>query len=212
MFGFEKLFPGVEQAWKCVNLDQEYAALPTFQPHTGLRDVSAQNALLYDVSEGNRVCTYGGFGEDRSRLWSGFEPDHALMIHIGVDFNNLLPGQVVTSLTEGRVVHVLNDPHEFNGWGRRVIIQTGDLYFLYGHLDPRRETVSLGNKVQPGMEIGQLGDGTNNGGWFAHLHVQVMHESFINHSSTVTLDNVDGYVFTQDLALCAGILNPLHFL
>lgn len=206
---FSKLFPGADQCWTCVDLDEAYTRSPLFRHGIGLRDPNDQNALLDEISLNNRLSTYGGFGEDRSRLWAGFEPDHELMIHVGVDFNNLQPGQVVSSLTEGRVVHVLNDSAPFNGWGQRVMIQTGDLFFLYGHLNGQAgRQVKVNDRVLPGTEIGHLGDASQNGGWFTHLHLQVMHQSYVN---TTPFDAIDGYVFTRDLTQTAGILNPLAF-
>ena len=131
------------------------------------------------------------------------------MIHLGVDFNNLQVGQPVLSLSEGAVFHAWHDLLSCNGWGYRVMIKSGNIFFLYGHLDPKYPK-EVGQTIKQGEEIGRIGSEKVNGGWFPHLHLQVMHSSYV--AQFRNLELLDGYVFSTDLATTAGILDPMKFL
>lgn len=108
------LFPFVkpELPWLHVNLQREYLE----RKIGSMKNLVNQNELLDKVSVKGRYRTYGGFGEDRSKLWEGFEKHGQPMIHLGVDFNNLPVGQRVCSMSDGKVIHVLKDRGSFNGW------------------------------------------------------------------------------------------------
>jgi len=216
------LFPGLpDKPWKKVDLNHEFLVeLKTNQYVPNMRSLKDQDALLEKVSYNEECYTYGGFGEDRSDLWDGFEPKMKKMIHLGVDLNNLPPGQCVGSATQGTVVHIMNDKTRVNGWGNRIIIcfEVGvarkfkptlyvKTYFLYGHLDPAKCPLKLGDKVKGGDIIGYIGDGEVNGGWFPHLHLQIMTEQFVKKFKT--FEEIDGYSENvDDLKL---LVNPLQF-
>lgn len=130
--------------------------------------------------------TYGGYLEDRTLLWNGFEPDMKRMIHLGVDLS-LPAGRVVASPRDSVVIHILRDTTTFNGWGGRIILKMSDHPFpfvLLGHLHPDRIRVAMGDTVREGQVVGELGDEAVNGGWFPHLHIQQMSRLW---------KNLDGY-------------------
>lgn len=199
MSTFQKLFPKLVASdnWKPVNLDAEYRK----RPHLNMKHIPDQLRLLDEVYQAMGARTYGGFRENRSAIWEGFE-DSKTMIHLGVDFNNLEPGEPVASLTPGHVVHVLVDKSPFNGWGTKVIIATPTEYFLYGHLTncPFRE----GDHLQAGDLIGEIAPPEQNGGWFPHLHLQVMDKAKLN----VPISQVDGYEF--EAGQVSGVIDPLQ--
>jgi hypothetical protein len=158
-------------------------------PRAGLnvRDPAAQSTLAPDYS-------YGGFMEDRTDLWRGFEPDMKQMIHLGVDLS-APAGTPVACPARAVVCNVMRDATPFNGWGGRVIVclfEGAFPYVLLGHLHPNSITVNTGEVVDAGHVIGVLGGGDSNGGWFPHLHVQQMSKVW---------DGCDGYAEADAPAL-----------
>jgi hypothetical protein len=217
------LFPGSPcKPWKKVNLNDEFLLeLKKNQYVPNMRSLKDQDALLKKVSYDDECYTYGGYGEDRSDLWDGFEPKMKRMIHLGLDLNNLPVGQAVASISSGAVVHIMNDKTRVNGWGNRIIIcydygfiskfqpiRYTKSYFLYGHLDESKCPVKLGDKIKQFDIIGYIGEGKSNGGWFPHLHLQIMSEQFLEKFKTY--EEIDGYSENvDDLKL---LVNPLEFL
>ena len=174
-----------------------------------MKNVEHQNNLLSILSDQDRFYTYGGFGEDRTKLWEGFEPEALKMYHLGVDFNNLPVNQQVASLSDGQVVYILNDKTKFNGWRTRVIIKDYQTYYLYGHLNKTPLTINqIINKYDI---IGEIGDTNENGGWFPHLHLQIMQQKYIDKFNSLL--DIDGYDFIKDITHfdSMGILDPMKF-
>jgi len=197
------LFPGLpDLPWKAVDLQREFLD----RKYPSMKDVEEQHRLLWELSEEGRYRTYGGFGEDRSQLWAGFETHGQPMIHLGVDFNNLPVCQPVGALEAGRVIHVFRDASSFNGWGGRVMVQSqNDTVLLYGHL----QFCSLpetGDQVQQGQIIGYVASDQSNGGWFPHLHLQRMTRQYVDSFPRWTL--IDGYA----AEVPEGILDPMTLL
>lgn len=180
------LFPKLDRKeWVEVNLDSEFLK----QPHLNMKDPAEQQKLVDSLSNDNTVRTYGGLGEDRSNIWNGVVDADVGYIHLGIDFNNVSAGEPVASVCDGEVVLSCMDKTQLNGWGGRVIIRdVNKLYYLYGHLDNLEHKV--GYQIKQGETIGVIGDSSINGGWFTHLHYQVMDESFI---AAFKLDQIDGY-------------------
>jgi len=215
------LLPSVAQATK-VDLNAEYLKSPV-----NMFSTDEQCRFVAGIS-GNEV-TYGGFGEERSDLLAGFEkeaeenakaaaaaaPEVAprqrfRMTHLGIDINNLDVGQMVCSLTDGIVFHVLDDETAMNGWGTRIITFDGDdTYCLYGHLS--KTTHRAGDVIYKTDLIGRIGAPAENGGWFPHLHLQVMTSLYMeDYRGRYT--SIDGYSFYQKVSDLRGIVDPETFL
>ncbi len=143
--------------------------------------------------------TYGGFLEDRTVLWRGFETQPN-MLHLGIDINNLQPLTPVSTPCDAEVFHVMTLTG-FNGWGARIILKMDTpfqscSYLMYGHLDPESLPV-IGTRVQKGDVVGKIGDITKNGDWFCHLHVQLNTDYFMKLFEK-RLDKLDGYALTDE--------------
>jgi hypothetical protein len=219
-------------------------------PDVGIFDCEPANRMHSTSSNKKPVATYGGFGELRTDLWNGFEPcicgDSAdvgastnkrkctcVMLHLGVDFNNLKPGTLVKSICDGYVAHIMDDnkvdtvdgnidkddrdntasgdknAKTKNGWGGRVIVYDTSkrLYVLYGHLDPKT-LPALGMCVERGQYLSTIGSQAVNGGWFCHLHLQVMTSDYV--SKFPNLDLLDGYDLTRS-TIPDGVLDPFEY-
>ncbi|MDC7997289.1 aminotransferase class III-fold pyridoxal phosphate-dependent enzyme [Gilvibacter sediminis] len=98
-------------------------------------------------------------------------------VHLGVDF--WLPAQTpVHTLHKGEVVIAVNDQGN-KEYGGLVVIKHQEagleFYTLYGHLIPETAlTHNLGDIIEAGGMVGQLGAAHENGSWSPHLHYQFM--------------------------------------
>jgi murein DD-endopeptidase MepM/ murein hydrolase activator NlpD len=202
---YDSLFWSDGTPWQHVNLDDLYVQKIKMSP-LDMKKEKDQDALL-SYAKKEKTRTYGGFGEVRKNIWKGFEPENPIMLHLGIDFNNLEPDTIVYHVTDGKVIHVMLDFAKFNGWGGRVIVhnEQKDLYVMYGHLNPYVLPVT-GAIVRKGESIGRLGSFEQNGGWFCHLHLQVMTKEFVQRFDG-KLDKLDGYWMEENLP--NGVLNPM---
>lgn len=197
----DKLFPGLVGTWKQVNLEELY----TEQKDLNMFDINDQYKLLSHAAQNDSsTLTYGGFGENRSNLWNGFSYPSPI-IHLGIDFNNLPVGQPIASATDGIVADSWVDETDFDGWGGRVVIKDNSgIYWMYGHLDST--ILPMNTSVRKGDIIGKIGNSKVNGGWFPHLHLQVMTEEFVG--TNPNWRKIDGYA----TSLPAGVLDPIKIL
>lgn len=192
---------------------------------SGLRAVSTINnpmsnvinqCKLLDDLGSDATCkdvynTYGGFGENRFNIWRGFEPSVRKMTHLGVNLNNLPPGALVVSCWKGVVCHTLVDTSMFNGWGGRIILKLDNpiivddvkvstrytfSYVMFGHL-ARGGLPPIGTIININDTIGRIGTSLENGGWFPHLHLQVMSQAYIDVHTN--MEKIDGYDFNQSI-------------
>lgn len=197
-------FPNLKSVarWQKVDLGHLYTVVKL----ENIRDTVAQERLVnLATNKPTFTHSYGGFQEDRTVLWDGFEKDAKRMIHLGVDFNNLDAGEAVIVPFDVELIHYYRDNTLFNGWGGRLIFKILDSqhekypYILLGHLDPN--SIIAKRIFKAGEMVGVVGDWHNNGGWFRHLHVQQMSSMFVDLYKH-DLKLLDGYAFDA--------LNPEH--
>jgi hypothetical protein len=94
-----RIFPGlVPQMWTPVNLAANFQQ----HAHLDMRNPENQEILL-----AHTPFTYGGFLENRTHLWDGFEPTMKYMIHLGVDVS-APAGQSVAVTCDATVIDVLH--------------------------------------------------------------------------------------------------------
>ena len=98
-------------------------------------------------------------------------------MHLGIDF--WLPAFTpVHALFDGKVVMAVNDEGD-KEYGGLIVLKhqvDGVIFFtLYGHLTAQSATKhKLGDFIQKGEKIAELGDYKENGNWAPHLHFQIM--------------------------------------
>lgn len=165
-----------------------------------MKTIGLQEELLtYLQKKYDTKYTIGGYLEDRSRLWAGFEESEK-MLHLGVDINNLEVGESVSIPCDAVVIHVFKDESKMNGWGGRLIFKMsrpyrGADYLLYGHLD--HDLPLVGTAFKKGDIVGRIGNSDENGGWFIHLHVQLVTQLMIDRFKN-DLRYIDGYLLDKD--------------
>lgn len=100
-------------------------------------------------------------------------------VHLGIDVG-AAPGTAIHAPLAG-TVHSLHDNDAPGDYGPTIILEhpASDgrpvFFTLYGHLS--RESLnrlSVGDRVPAGDLLGWLGDVSVNGGWWPHVHVQVL--------------------------------------
>jgi peptidoglycan LD-endopeptidase LytH len=124
----------------------------------------------------------GGYGEDRSdyssdlfRPADGSEPR---TVHLGLDIFSA-PGTRVFAPLEG-IVQSFADNNQPGDYGPTLILEHAPapglvFWTLWGHLSrDSLKTVAVGRAVAAGEPIGWLGAQAENGGWPAHLHLQLI--------------------------------------
>jgi murein DD-endopeptidase MepM/ murein hydrolase activator NlpD len=142
--------------------------------------------------------TYGGFLEDISKILYKFDKT---MIHLGIDIN-IYEGTKVSVPIDCKIINIYNDISNENGWGFRILFELIESYknakyMIYGHLAYNKD-LYIGQICKKGDIIGVIGNYNENGGWFPHLHVQLMTNNFIkfyyNEENNINyLDEIDGY-------------------
>lgn len=156
----------------------------------------------YINKELKRVCGFnvgvGGYGEDRSDVWSGTYLDkNENYIHLGVDIN-FKEGTCICSPCDGELIETFTDTDTKMGWGGRIIIRhkKSSPFILFAHLRPTGLTDR--KRIKKGDVLGQVGTWPENGNTFEHLHLQFRNSD--------DFENMDGYGTKLDL-----INNPCPF-
>ena len=86
--------------------------------------------------------------------------------------------------TANGTVKALYNFSSYQNYGGLILIEhqnvDGSLVVsLYGHLDPYKFVVSVGQEVQRGQLIGYIGDPSVNGGWPEHIHYGIRNGGYV---------------------------------
>ena len=100
-------------------------------------------------------------------------------VHLGIDVG-AAPGTAIHAPIDG-IVHSLRNNDAPGDYGPTVVLEhpaTSDhpvFWTLFGHLNHETlQRLKVGQQVRAGDVVGWLGDVTVNGGWWPHVHVQVI--------------------------------------
>ena len=128
----------------------------------------------YDVG-----WSVGGYLEDRSAGLSKYPQmrDEKRYYHLGVDINFPKCTPIFAPLN-GEVVRSEYEPGEGN-YGGLVVLRCHEngttFYLVFGHLE-RATLPEIGSKIAADEQVARIGDFHDNGGWYQHLHLQVLTE------------------------------------
>lgn len=136
--------------------------LPSGQVHSGGHNV-------WPVPSTHHVTT--GFRVPGSHWSLGF--------HTGIDFGDANTGDTVVASSPGKVLVAGYGPE--TSYGKYVVIQSGGIRCYYGHLS--MTTVSVGQQVNVGQKIGEVGNTGNSFG--AHLHFECRKAPYTFSSSSL---------------------------
>jgi hypothetical protein len=114
-------------------------------------------------------------------------------MHLGIDFN-VPEGTKVALLRRARVTRIIKDKDQRGGWGGMVLWKLLDSpnYLIYGHLK-HNMNLNIGEIHEEDEVFAEIGAPSENGGWWPHLHLQMMDETFINEFKN-NLSKIDGYL------------------
>lgn len=181
------MFPSLKGKWGGIDLDEcvgTYHVDWLFAKRNPLLDADKQTEFVNEMhKEMERDYSYGGYLEDRSNLWRGHYHDPDSMFHLGMDFN--VPAGTEVALPHGGdVVYIGEEKDQNGGWGGRIDFKSRTLpvYFIIGHLDPAsiwqfhpsKQPRSWAGWYPQQHVIGLVGDSSVNGGWYPHVHLQVV--------------------------------------
>lgn len=144
--------------------------------------------------------SFGGWMESRSVLWQGsYLDEDERHIHLGVDYN-VPEGTGISVHRSSSVIRVDDDHPEAHGWGNRVIVhdQQADVMVVFAHLDTP-VGIRIGDTLEPGHIFAKVGDPSKNGGWFPHLHVQLIKPDYYHFLLKNDLRDLDGYGKVEDI-------------
>ena len=101
--------------------------------------------------------------------------------HLGLDI--IVPYNSVVFCPLDGYVHKLGKENKKGNYGGYLVlkhkIKDQTLYSLYGHIKTPHK-VQLGQKILAGQELARIGKETDSGGWFCHLHFQIITQKAIN--------------------------------
>ena len=199
------LFPELKNAkWAKINLNTE-----SLKTTIDTSDSAACDIWIQSLHKARKVdYSYGGFLEDRSNLWKNhYNKEIGAFIHLGVDFN-VPAGTKVALLKKAQVINVFVDEDQHGGWGGMVLWKVIDepQYIIYGHLKHNIE-LKVGQVYEAGTVFGTIGESNENGGWFPHLHLQLMDQKFID-AFEEDIEEIDGYLPTNH-PLLKHVIDPV---
>lgn len=164
----------------------DYAPIDLSRQHPGCADgaLLTQDGIERAVEERRQQAgarfLYGGYLEDRCiylaspHFQQGATPR---TIHLGVDLW-APPGTPLYAPLPSRVVGLAYNDNPLD-YGSTIILEHpgGDepYYSLYGHLSRvSLHRLDLGQLLEPGDPFATIGLPEENGGWYPHLHIQLI--------------------------------------
>jgi len=179
------VMPFAPRSHRCLHLDLSDNNIP-------LRSIDSADPVLFGTwieaqrRAVNADYVAGGYAEDRplyrnspTFIVDAAVPTAARTLHLGVDLW-LATATPVFAALPGRI-HSAQDNAGDHDYGPTLILEhvlDGQRFFcLYGHL--ARRSLDLhrpGDSVAAGDRIGWIGAISENGGWPAHLHFQIIRD------------------------------------
>ena len=191
-----RIFPSLTGKWAEANFDKEARKFAEMMPATV--DCTPENSTrLVDLWHKMHGVDYsfGGYLEDRSFLFRNkYHAERGTFIHLGIDYN-VPAGTLVAVPCDAVVVDRWADKDQNGGWGGRLVFSLSKHYYLiYAHLDLEQLPLP-GTRLSENSVVAVVGKESNNGGWFPHLHVQLVSEHYL---SKHDVREFDGYAKMYD--------------
>lgn len=204
------LFPALKnEPVMRINLDEEAARWLARRPASEapeapnpLLDPEVCGRMIAEAQRRERAAwSYGGYLEDRRRLWRGsYLEKTGAFIHLGVDFN-VPRGMALITGFPADIVVVDNDCDRDGGWGERIILRPeipgGDVLLIYAHLQNIR--FKPGDRVPLHAVLAEVGGPPHNGNWHPHLHVQAIRRKLFEDILLAHFHEFDGYGHPDEL-------------
>jgi len=164
------LFPELkDRSWGYVNFNEEALAI---EDDPKILDPEESGHWVEKLHKSRKIdYSYGGYFEDRAFLMRGHYQKPGETWHFGIDYT-VPVGAPVYLPWDADLMFMTHDPDQHGGWGGKMIFRLRNNHFaIFAHLaksDAGREDCRKGDFV------GSIGDISCNGGWFPHLHLQIV--------------------------------------
>lgn len=200
---FFELFPNYQLKDAAeVNLDQCAQRWLREHPYQSENELiwpkGTQSLVDLFHKENGKRWSWGGYLEERTSLLKGSYLDATgNYLHLGIDCN--LPAGTEVVATFGCRVLLRDTDFGVNwGWGPRLIVeplQAGQhegQVIIFAHLI-EESLPAIGAVLEPGAQIGLIGEPPSNGNWFPHLHIQAVERPHFQSLKSTGLEMLDGY-------------------
>ena len=160
-------------------------------------------AIFSELKDSGKKWGVGKYLEERRNILRGSINiiNEKRIYHLGLDI--IVPfNSVLFCPLDGYVYKVGKETQKGNYGGYLILkhkIKNLTFYSLYGHLKTPH-LVRLGDKVCSGQKLARIGKESDSGGWFCHLHLQVITQKAMNEGysewgyiSEKLLSNVEDY-------------------
>lgn len=177
---------------------------------------SVVDKMLSDVHKNYSIdWSFGGYLENREYIWrDSYLKESGRFIHLGIDFN-VPEGTKVATDNDAEIIIVDDDKDHDGGWGPAVILKPKlkicpEMLLIYAHL--RNVKCKAGDLLNKGEIFAEVGSPPHNGGWYPHLHVQVIDVKYHTSEIAINLSNIDGYGHKNNICNLKNMYpNPMAF-
>lgn len=141
------------------------------------------DAIFNELKHSEKKWGIGKYLEERRNILRGSINiiNEKRIYHLGLDI--IVPyNSVVFCPLDGYVYKLGKETQKGNYGGYLILkhkIKNEIFYSLYGHLKTPHK-VQLGQKILAGQELALIGKESDSGGWFCHLHLQVLTQKAMN--------------------------------
>ena len=139
--------------------------------------------IFNELKHSGKKWGIGEYLEERKNILRGSINiiNEKRIYHLGLDI--IVPyNSVVFCPLEGKIHKLGKETQKGNYGGYLVLehkINNQTFYSLYGHLKTPHK-VQLGEKILAGQELALIGKESDSGGWFCHLHLQIITQKAMN--------------------------------
>ena len=135
------------------------------------------DAIFNELKNSDRKWGIGEYLEERKNILRGSINiiNEKRIYHLGLDI--IVPYNSVVFCPLDGYVHKLGKETQKGNYGGYLVLKhqvnNQTFYSLYGHLKTPHK-VQLGEKILAGQELALIGKESDSGGWFCHLHLQII--------------------------------------
>ena len=141
------------------------------------------DAIFNELKNSGMKWGIGKYLEERRNILRGSINiiNEKRIYHLGLDI--IIPfNSVLFCPIDGYVYKLGKETQKGNYGGYLILkhkIKNQTFYSLYGHLKTPHK-IQLGQKILAGQELARIGKETDSGGWFCHLHLQIITQKAFN--------------------------------
>ncbi len=139
--------------------------------------------IFNELKHSGKKWGIGEYLEERKNILRGSINiiNEKRIYHLGLDI--IVPYNSVVFCPLDGYVHKLGKETQKGNYGGYLILKhkvnNQTFYSLYGHLKTPHK-VQLGEKILAGQELALIGKESDSGGWFCHLHLQIITQKAFN--------------------------------